>query len=49
MEGESLNEVVYDEFAKLGWGRSGGDHDPFGQGVGMVWPYGKENWCNLEG
>ena len=20
-----------------------------GQGVGMVWPYGAENWCNMEG
>ena len=23
--------------------------DPFGQGFGMVWPFGKELWCNLEG
>ena len=23
--------------------------DPFLVGQGMVWPFGKENWCNLEG
>ena len=23
--------------------------DPFDMGVGMVWPYGAEHWCNLEG
>lgn len=23
--------------------------DPFKQGIGKVWPFGKENWCNLEG
>ena len=24
-------------------------HNPYNQGAGMVWPFGKENWCNLEG
>ena len=23
--------------------------NPYSQGTGMVWPYGAENWCNLEG
>ena len=23
--------------------------DIFSKGLGMVWPFGKENWCNLEG
>ena len=23
--------------------------DPFVKGLGYVWPYGKENWVNLEG
>ena len=25
------------------------DMDVFELGVGKVWPFGKENWCNLEG
>ena len=25
------------------------DPDPYGQGRGMVWPYGEEVYCNLEG
>ena len=23
--------------------------NPLGKGVGKAWPYGAENWCNLEG
>ena len=23
--------------------------NPYGYGKGVIWPYGKENWCNLEG
>lgn len=25
------------------------NEDVFSLGIGVVWPYGKENWCNLEG
>ena len=26
-----------------------GGHDAYGYGVGKVWPFGREDWCNLEG
>ena len=31
------------------WVNGAVDNDPFGYGEGMMWPYGAENWCNLEG
>ena len=34
---------------KLDWRAFYYAEDPFSVGQGMVWPFGKENWCNLEG
>ena len=41
------SSYVYDDFAASS--STSPYPDPFGQGTGMVWPYGAENWCNLEG
>ena len=42
---DDYSSYVFDAFAY----RHEGGKDNFGKGRGMVWPYGKENWCNLEG
>ena len=37
------NSFVYHPKAEIN------DADPFGLGLGIIWPNGKEIWCNLEG
>ena len=43
MKFDDPESFVYSKYAA----EKGLDH--YGQGLGMIWPFGGEHWCNLEG